>query len=153
MVYQFSNCFKVNTQCIQIDPSIQFNSISNEKFLEHSSSLLFIDKTVDDYQTLISGVQPGIEVHILDPTQDAITQITQTLTGRSGIESLHIFSHSSAGALNFASQISTSQSPVIVVDQYSDFNGSNDTLDTYHPNNTGELKMATRWFNALKTVL
>lgn len=103
MAYQFTNCFEVNTQCIQIDPSIQFNYISEENFLGRSSSLLFIDKTVDDYQTLISGVQPGIEVHILDPTQDAITQITQTLTGRSGIESLHIVSHGSAGALNFAS--------------------------------------------------
>lgn len=52
-----------------------------------------------------------------------------------------------------ASQISTSQSPVIVVDQYSSFNDSSDTLDTYHPNDTGESKMASRWFNALKTVL
>lgn len=46
MAYQFTNCFNVNAQCVQIDPSIQFNSISNENFLGRFSSLLFIDKTV-----------------------------------------------------------------------------------------------------------
>ncbi|BAZ08398.1 G-D-S-L family lipolytic protein [Calothrix sp. NIES-4071] len=51
-----------------------------------------------------------------------------------------------------AASISTTQSPVIVVDQYTGFNLS-DTLDTFHPNSTGEWKMATRWFDTLKTVL
>jgi lysophospholipase L1-like esterase len=52
-----------------------------------------------------------------------------------------------------ATQLSTNQSPVIVVDQYTGFNNSSDTLDTYHPNDTGEWKMANRWFETLKTVL
>ncbi len=65
------------------------------------SSLLFVDAGVRDYQSLLAGVQPGTEVHVLDATQDAIGQITQTLLGRQGITSLHILSHGEAGGLQF----------------------------------------------------
>jgi hypothetical protein len=64
-----------------------------------ASSIVFIDSRVSDYQTLVSGVQAGTEVHILDSSQDAIAQITQTLIGRSNISSLHILSHGSAGGV------------------------------------------------------
>jgi hypothetical protein len=68
-----------------------------------SSSLLFIDSRVGDYQSLIAGTQSGTEVHVLDLTQNAIAQITQTLMGRSNISSLHILSHGSAGSLQIGS--------------------------------------------------
>jgi hypothetical protein len=58
---------------------------------------------VADYQTLIAGVTSGTEVHVLDSSQDAVTQITNTLLGRTGISSLHIVSHGEAGGLNFGS--------------------------------------------------
>lgn len=65
----------------------------------HTAALLFIDVNVPDYQTLIQGVTPGTEVHLLDPTQDAIAQITQTLSNRTGISSLHLVSHGASGGL------------------------------------------------------
>ncbi len=52
-----------------------------------------------------------------------------------------------------AHAVSSSGSPVIVVDQYSDFYVSSDTFDEIHPNDSGELKMAGRWFNALMELL
>jgi hypothetical protein len=58
-----------------------------------TSSLLFIDTAVPDYRTLLQEVTPDTEVYLLDATQDAITQITQTLSDRGGIASLHIVSH------------------------------------------------------------
>ncbi|WP_414585927.1 SGNH/GDSL hydrolase family protein [Scytonema sp. PCC 10023] len=56
---------------------------------------------------------------------------------------------------NLASETYTSQSPVIVVDQYNGFDATLgvDTFDGCHPNDTGEWKLATRWFDALKQVL
>ncbi|MDX2232015.1 MAG: DUF4347 domain-containing protein [Leptolyngbyaceae cyanobacterium bins.349] len=57
------------------------------------ASLLFVDTTVPDYQTLIQEVTEGTEIYLLDPTQDAIIQITQTLSGRTDISSLHLVSH------------------------------------------------------------
>ncbi len=45
----------------------------------------------------------------------------------------------------------TSQSPIVVVDQWDGFNVSEDTFDQVHPNESGEEKMATKWFAALLT--
>lgn len=47
----------------------------------------------------------------------------------------------------------TQQSPVIVVDQYSGFDATEDNYDGLHPNQRGEKKMAGRWFGALKPIL
>ncbi|MBD2022534.1 DUF4347 domain-containing protein [Leptolyngbya sp. FACHB-36] len=74
-----------------------------EQLSGRSSSLLFIDGRVSDYQSLVAGVQPGTEVQVLDASQDAVTQITRSLSIRSGISSVQIVSHGTAGALQFGS--------------------------------------------------
>jgi lysophospholipase L1-like esterase len=48
-----------------------------------------------------------------------------------------------------ARQKSTSQSPVIVVNQSTGFNAMSDTWDGTHPNELGEKKMADKWYKAL----
>jgi hypothetical protein len=75
--------------------------LSSNRSSQASQSLLFVDGGVADYQTLIAGVSPGTEVHVLDSSQDAVTQITNTLLGRYNISSLHIISHGEAGGLDF----------------------------------------------------
>lgn len=52
-----------------------------------------------------------------------------------------------------ARSMNSPTSPVILVDQYTGFNASQDTYDGLHPNTAGEEKMATRWFGALQKVL
>jgi len=47
----------------------------------------------------------------------------------------------------------TSDSPIIVVDQYTDFDPFTDNYDNLHPNAAGEAKIANKWFAALQTVL
>ena len=42
-------------------------------------------------------------------------------------------------------------SPVILVDQNTGFNANTDTYDGVHPNESGEAKIAERWFEALQT--
>jgi hypothetical protein len=65
------------------------------------SSLLFIDAGVTDWQSLATATTSATEVHFLrsDADADAIAQITQTLLGRSGIESVAIVSHGKSGGL------------------------------------------------------
>ncbi|MCF6203069.1 MAG: SGNH/GDSL hydrolase family protein, partial [Methylococcaceae bacterium] len=53
----------------------------------------------------------------------------------------------------FVSTRTTTQSPVVVVDQYTGFNAINDTHDDIHPNEAGEIKMANKWFQALEPFL
>ena len=68
-----------------------------------SQSLLFVDSSVAEYQQLVAGATPGTEVHVLTSAQDAVTQITNTLLGRSHISSLQIVSHGESGGLDFGS--------------------------------------------------
>jgi uncharacterized delta-60 repeat protein len=77
----------------------QFDWRSSLSLNSPSPSLLFIDAGVDDSQLLLNGVAAGTEVYRLDRGQDAITQITQTLSGRRDIASLQIVSHGRSGGL------------------------------------------------------
>ena len=91
-------------QPLNITPSDSPLSVAPQlAFVSRSSSLLFVDSSVSDYKTLVAGSAPGTEVHVLNSSEDAVTQITNTLLGRSGISSLHILSHGEAGGLDFGS--------------------------------------------------
>ncbi len=50
-------------------------------------------------------------------------------------------------------RLGTSESPVVVVDQYRGFDAQADTYDGLHPNASGAAKMAARWLEALEPVL
>lgn len=43
----------------------------------------------------------------------------------------------------------TATSKVVVIDQYSGFDGENDTYDSIHPSDSGAVKMAQRWADAI----
>ncbi len=49
----------------------------------------------------------------------------------------------------WATQNTTTQSPVTVVDQATNFNVSTDTVDGVHATDAGALKIATNWYDAL----
>jgi hypothetical protein len=53
----------------------------------------------------------------------------------------------------WAQSISTAQSPVSVVDQWTGFDDATDTVDGVHPNDSGNAKMAARWFTPLAALL
>lgn len=66
-------------------------------------TLVFIDGAIAHSSHLIQGLQPGVEVIMLDANRDGVLQITQALKGRIGIDSLHIFSHGEAGGMQLGS--------------------------------------------------
>ncbi|MGY1495176.1 GDSL-type esterase/lipase family protein [Streptomyces sp. QTS52] len=53
----------------------------------------------------------------------------------------------------WAQTITTAQSPVTVVDQWTGFDSATDTYDGVHPNASGDAKMAARWYPALSALL
>lgn len=53
----------------------------------------------------------------------------------------------------WAQGLTTSQSPIIPVDQWTGFSTSSDTSDGVHPNNNGNTKIANRWFQTLVTLV
>lgn len=62
-----------------------------------SSDLVLIDSAVQDYQHLIDGIHPGYEVYVLNPIQDGVDQISQILSNRHDLKSIHIVSHGDTG--------------------------------------------------------
>lgn len=67
-----------------------------------NSSIVFIDSSVQDYQSLIAGIKPGTEVAVLDPVRNQVEQIGEYLAGRSNISSLYIVSHGDSGSLQLS---------------------------------------------------
>ena len=66
---------------------------------ESRTEVVFVDPTVPNYQELLSGMDPNIEVIMLDEGQDGMEQMASALSGRTGIEVIHIISHGSEGQL------------------------------------------------------
>lgn len=54
---------------------------------------------------------------------------------------------------SIARTMSTPESPIVIVDQNTDFNAFADTYDGTHPNLTGEMKMAAKWYASLAVFL
>ena len=55
------------------------SSAARHQGAEQHRELVIIDPSVPDYQTLLSGISPNAEVHILDKDRDGITQIVELL--------------------------------------------------------------------------
>lgn len=51
-----------------------------------------------------------------------------------------------------AATLTTHASPILVIDQASDFTTEDDTVDGLHPNRKGAIKMARRWFDGIQRV-
>ncbi len=73
------------------------------------NEIVFVISNVADYQTLLDGVNPGAEVHVLDAARDGLAQMVQILAGRSGIDAIHVVSHGSEGALGLGTSNLTGQ--------------------------------------------
>ncbi|EGW22294.1 DUF4347 domain-containing protein, partial [Methylobacter tundripaludum] len=84
---------------VQVDPTSQLQRIE----------VVFIESNVSDYQTLINGVSPNAEVHVLDASQDGLTQMAEILNGRSGIDAIHIVSHGYDASVGLGSLQLTAQ--------------------------------------------
>jgi lysophospholipase L1-like esterase len=54
---------------------------------------------------------------------------------------------------SWASGLSTSQSPIVVVDQWTGFNTATDTTDGVHPNDAGNVKICDKWYPSLTAFL
>ncbi|MFS8119190.1 MAG: DUF4347 domain-containing protein, partial [Microcoleus sp.] len=67
------------------------------------NDLVIVDSKIDNYQQLVSGVKAGFEVIAIDPGRSAIVQITEILSQRSNINSIHIVSHGQEAAIQLGS--------------------------------------------------
>ena len=62
--------------------------------------IVFLSPSVRDYQKLLDGISPNVEVFMLDPARDGVEHIAQTLADRTGIDAIHLISHGAEGSLD-----------------------------------------------------
>ncbi|MDZ4194581.1 MAG: Ig-like domain-containing protein [Pseudomonas sp.] len=70
---------------------------------DNRQEIVFVDGQVQDYQQLLAGIKPGTEVVVLNPTGDGLKQISDYLSGRYGIDAIHIVSHGLPGQVTLGS--------------------------------------------------
>ena len=70
-----------------------------------SKSIVFVDSRVSNYQSLIDSLTEPYEVFILDGDSDGLDQMAGYLSGRSGLDAIHVISHGSQGALYLGSTV------------------------------------------------
>jgi hypothetical protein len=62
-------------------------------------SYVFIDRSVEDYQTLLCNVKSGYQVVLLDKDRDGIAQISEVLQSSQEVTEVHLVAHGSPGCL------------------------------------------------------
>ncbi|WP_228048946.1 DUF4347 domain-containing protein [Nodularia sp. LEGE 06071] len=71
----------------------------NKSLHYQTTTVVFIDDSISDYQTLQTGVVEGVEAVILSPNQNGIAEITEFIQQHPQITTIHIVSHGSPGCL------------------------------------------------------
>ncbi len=72
--------------------------------------LVFIDTSVNDYQTLMAGISSNAEVILLDSTRDGLEQIAAILQDYTDIDAIHLISHGNQGELRLGTGTLTVES-------------------------------------------
>ncbi|MEQ9931372.1 Ig-like domain-containing protein [Pectobacterium parvum] len=70
----------------------------------------FVDTSVKDYQTLVAGIKPGVEVVLIDGSRDGLQQMADWAATHTGYDAIHVFSHGSEGKVNLGTQVLTDSS-------------------------------------------
>jgi hypothetical protein len=70
---------------------------------DRTHEILFIDRGVADFPTILRSLQPGIEAILLERDRPAARQIATALARRPGLGTLHVLAHGAPGRVSFAS--------------------------------------------------
>ena len=85
---------------IAIQSNLFFNQAAScTAEYESPKNLVIIDSRVENYEQLIGGIKAETEVFVLNPTREAIEQITEIVRHCRNINSLHIVSHGREAAI------------------------------------------------------
>ena len=103
-----------------------------------------ISSTVNELASIIA------ELREVNATIEILLAQVIPAVGGIGLDSIPAFN---AQIPPLAAEMHTPESPVLVVDQHAGFDPYVDTWDGVHPDESGELKMSARWFEALSALL
>lgn len=70
--------------------------------------IVFVDTSVTDYQRLVDDIYQNhkdVQIIYLDPTQNGVDQVSDSLVNFTDLSAVHFISHSQAGALELGNQV------------------------------------------------
>ena len=78
-------------------------SINNAISDRPGQNIVFVDRAIDGYQSLVDTLDARAEIIYLDSERDGVEQILDATDGRQDIQAIHILSHGEAGQLSLGS--------------------------------------------------
>ncbi|MGP1387017.1 MAG: DUF4347 domain-containing protein [Thainema sp.] len=76
---------------------------SSDPLLDHAApagqSVVFVDASVPDYQNLVAGLATSSDVIVIQPGEDGIATITETLAFYESVSAIHLVTHGDPGAI------------------------------------------------------
>jgi hypothetical protein len=78
-------------------------NFGNETSLSSPTEIVFVDPSIENYQSLIAEAGTNAEVIVLDAQQDGIAQISNVLATRRNVAGVHILAHGESGELQLGS--------------------------------------------------
>lgn len=85
--------FHIESDAANLDSSSRVAAAFSQK-----TEIVFVDSSVPDLNTIVSGISANAEVVVLDPGRDGIAQISRVLSQRHNLDSVHLISHGSEGS-------------------------------------------------------
>ncbi|MGI9367085.1 MAG: tandem-95 repeat protein [Rhizobiaceae bacterium] len=67
--------------------------------------IVFIDSAVENADSLIASLEPGVSIHMLEAGSDGVLQIAEILDNSGGYDAIHIFSHGDVGFLRLGDSV------------------------------------------------
>ncbi|MGB7342836.1 MAG: DUF4347 domain-containing protein [Pirellulaceae bacterium] len=83
------------------------NGASRDVVNQATRSLVFIDPSVPDLETITGGLDPAAEMILIDAHSSGLDQISSVLSAQRNVASVHIISHGQSGAIKLGNQIVT----------------------------------------------
>ncbi|HET7776445.1 MAG TPA: DUF4347 domain-containing protein, partial [Azospira sp.] len=75
------------------------------------TEILFVLDNVADWETLVEGARPGVEVVVIDSRSDGLAQMAGHLAPKApgSVDTIHLLSHGSAASINLGALTLSSQ--------------------------------------------
>ena len=100
-----SNDTKTTTTSNDVTQNNAENSVHEAQavqgFERDRREVAFVDVTVKDYQTLVDGVNEGVEVYLVS----SLDEIKTTLSSQTNIDAIHILSHGNTGEISVGNDL------------------------------------------------
>src|SRR5512147_3344236 len=87
-----------------------FDALSTLDVSAARQEVVFLSPSVQDYQQLLDGISPNVEVHILDPARDGVQQMADILAGRHNIDAIHLIGDGTDAEMHLGSSFLTQES-------------------------------------------